>query len=232
MSFQPNILKEINSSNNVANKMIDNLTDIVFNSNDLSIFHCNIRSINLHFNEILVYLKTITQPFEIIILTETWLSEYLNFDINGYITYNFLGLLKKADGVTIFIRNNVNITDLNTNIIRDWNSIEINFKFNELNYKIIGIYRSPSLAINNFLMGIDAYLSNISNTYKVIIICGDMNNNIPKKSSNVSNYLNIQVTYNFISCIDSLLGLLILQRLILIIFLLEILIYLSKFFFY
>jgi hypothetical protein len=111
-------------------------------------------------------------------------------------------LLNKADGVTIFIRNNVIITDLNTNIITDCNSIEINFKFNELNYKIIGIYRSPSLAINNFLMGIDAYLSNISNTYKVII-CGDMNINILEKSSNVSNYLNILATYNFISCIDS-----------------------------
>jgi hypothetical protein len=54
MSFQPNILKKINTSNNVANKIIDNLTDIVFNSKDLSIFYCNIRSVNLHFNEILV----------------------------------------------------------------------------------------------------------------------------------------------------------------------------------
>jgi hypothetical protein len=142
-----------------------------------------------------------TQSFEIIILTETWLIVDLNFDINGYKTYHSLGLLNKADGVTIFIRINVIITDLNTNIT-DCNSIEINFKFNELNYKIIGIYRSPSLAINNFLMGIDAYLSNISNTYKVII-CGDININILEKLSNVSNYLNILATYNFISCIDS-----------------------------
>jgi len=92
--------------------------------------------------------------------------------------------------------------DLSINIITDCNSIEINFKYNLHNYKIIGIYRSPSLAINNFLMGIDSYLSDISINDKVII-CGDMSINILDKSSEVSNYLNITASYNFISCIDS-----------------------------
>jgi len=92
--------------------------------------------------------------------------------------------------------------DLSTNIITDCNSIEINFKYNLHNYKIIGIYRSPSLVINNFLMGIDSYLSNISVNDKVII-CGDMNINILENSSDVSNYLNILASFNFISCIDS-----------------------------
>lgn len=82
MFFHPKILKEINSSNNVANKVIDSLTDIVFNTNDLSIiFHCNICSINLHFNKILAYLNTNPQTFDIIILNEPWLSVDLNFNI-------------------------------------------------------------------------------------------------------------------------------------------------------
>jgi len=92
--------------------------------------------------------------------------------------------------------------DLSTNIITDGNFIEIHFKYNVHNYKIIGIYRSPSLVINNFLMGIDFYLSKSSVNDKVII-CGDMNINILEKSCDVSNYLNILPSYNFISCIDS-----------------------------
>jgi len=155
-----------------------------------------------NFNKLLVYLNTISQSFDFIILTETWLSVDLNFNINGYKTYHSLGFLNKSDDVTIFIRKNVFITDLNTHSITDCNSIGINFKFNLNNYKISGIYRSPSFAINNFLMGIDSYLSNISNNFKVII-CGDMNINILEKSSDVSNYLNILASYNFISCIDS-----------------------------
>jgi hypothetical protein len=87
-------------------------------------------------------------------------------------------------------------------LVSDCNSIEINFKYNLHNYRIIGIYSSPSLVINNFLMGIDSYLSNISVNDKVII-CGDMNINILEKSSDVSNYLNIMTSYNFISCFDS-----------------------------
>jgi len=107
MFFHPEILNEINSSNNFDNKVIDNLSDIVFNTNGLSIFHCNIRSINLHFNEFLVYLNSIPHTFDLIILTETWLSVNLNFNINVYKTYHSLGFLNKSDGVTIFIRNNV-----------------------------------------------------------------------------------------------------------------------------
>ncbi|KAF0706695.1 PHD-type domain-containing protein [Aphis craccivora] len=45
--------------------------------------------------------------------------------------------------------------------------------------------KSPSLAINNFLMGVDSYLSDISINDQVII-CGDMNINILDKSSEVS----------------------------------------------
>jgi hypothetical protein len=119
MFFQPEILNEINSINNVANKVIDNLSDIAFNTNDLSIFHCNIRNINLYFNELLVYLNSIPHTFDFIILTETWLSVDLNFNINGFKTYHSLGFLNISDGVTIFIRNNIIIMDLSTNIISD-----------------------------------------------------------------------------------------------------------------
>lgn len=112
-----------------------------------------------------------------------------------------MGFLNKSDGVTIFIRNNVLAMDLSTNIITDCNSIEMSCKYNLHNYKIIGIYRSLNLVINNFLMGIDSYLSNISINDKVII-CGDMNINILNTSSEVSNYLNIMASYNFISFID------------------------------
>lgn len=112
-----------------------------------------------------------------------------------------MGFLNKSDGFTIFIRNNVLAMDLSTNIITDCNSIEMSCKYNLHNYKIIGIYRSLNLVINNFLMGIDSYLSNISINDKVII-CGDMNINILNTSSEVSNYLNIMASYNFISFID------------------------------
>jgi len=103
----------------------------------LSIVSSYTRSIILHLNEILVYLNKIPQTFDIIILTETWLSVDLSFNINGYKIYHYLGFLNKGDGVNIFIKHHLIITYLNINIVTDCNSIEFNFKFNVHNYKII-----------------------------------------------------------------------------------------------
>lgn len=57
-----------------------------------SIFHCNIRSINLHFNKFLVYLNSIPYTFDFVILTETWLSVILTLilmDIKHIIPWVF-----------------------------------------------------------------------------------------------------------------------------------------------
>jgi len=72
-----------------------------------------------------------------------------------------LGILYKSDGVTIFVKYRLIISDVGKCIISGCNSLEINFKLNILRYKVIGLYKSPSLTVNPFLVGLDNYLSSI-----------------------------------------------------------------------
>jgi len=48
-------------------------------------------SIKCHFDELVCYLSTSNEPFDIIALSETWLTEETNFVIEGYQTSHSLG---------------------------------------------------------------------------------------------------------------------------------------------
>jgi len=96
----------------------------------------------------LVYLKSTSHIFDIIVLVETWLNDNLNICIDGYKYFHFLGTLNKADGVSIFIKDNIIINDVILNVIPGCNSLELTFNYNLKSYKVIGLYRSPSLTIN------------------------------------------------------------------------------------
>lgn len=76
-------------------------------------FSLNIRSINAHLDELLLYLNSYSCVFDVIILYETWLLHDFNFKLNGYTNINSTGLLNKSDGVSMFIKDD--ITVLNTN---------------------------------------------------------------------------------------------------------------------
>lgn len=53
-----NIVKELTNADNISECIVNNLSDINFNKNVFSIFYCNIRSLVLHIDEVIVYLKT------------------------------------------------------------------------------------------------------------------------------------------------------------------------------
>lgn len=42
--------------------------------------------------------------FDIIVLSETWLSYDFKILLNGYQTINAIGKLNKSDGVTVFVK--------------------------------------------------------------------------------------------------------------------------------
>jgi len=74
------------------------------------------------------------------------LHDDLNICIDGYKYYHSLGTLNKADGVSIFIKDNIIINDVNLNLILGCNSLELTSNYNLKANKVIGLYRSPSLS--------------------------------------------------------------------------------------
>jgi len=91
------------------------------NINHLSIFAMNIRSIRLHFVELVLLLNTnalnLDVPSSIVVLSETCLDYDFKFALNGYQTINFIGKLNKSDRVTIYIKESINLTNIKENVI-------------------------------------------------------------------------------------------------------------------
>jgi len=68
------------------------------------------------------------------------------FKLNGYKTINSLGTLNKSDGVTVLIRESINILQFEKPVLLNCNSIQLIIKINELIFSLICIYirRSPN----------------------------------------------------------------------------------------
>lgn len=60
--------------------------------------------------------------------------------VYGYKSINSLGTLNKSDGVTILIKDSLNILQIEKNVILNCNSIHLKIKSNELLFSLICIY--------------------------------------------------------------------------------------------
>jgi len=69
--------------------------------------------------------------------------------MDAYKTFYSLGYLNKSDEVTIFVKYNLYISNIATNVILSYNSLELKFyyKSNICKYKLVGVYRSFSLSL-------------------------------------------------------------------------------------
>lgn len=97
-----NICNEIKAINSFETKNVNSISEIKFYVKGFSIFAINIRSIECNLDEIL--LSTINDKFDIIVLSETWLTNNYNISLLGYKHYHCLGTLNKSDGISIFVR--------------------------------------------------------------------------------------------------------------------------------
>jgi hypothetical protein len=92
----------------------------------------------------------------------------------------------------IFIKNDIihSTTEL---IIQETNCLFTTLKYNDHNYGILTIYRSPNGDINTFLTQFNIIINNIIKNHKKskIIILGDLNINLLDTSQNTTNYVDI-----------------------------------------
>jgi hypothetical protein len=54
----------------------------------LFVFHHNIMSFNKNFDELSVFLDKFNTPIDVMVLTETWFSSQLVYDVQGYTGYH------------------------------------------------------------------------------------------------------------------------------------------------
>ncbi|KAK9886158.1 hypothetical protein WA026_015670 [Henosepilachna vigintioctopunctata] len=91
-------------------KELENMLEYnaVSTRNDFRIFHQNIRSINKNLDMLKIYLSQVNDPFDCIVLTESWRVD--GFDLLQMKDYDLLynkSELNRADGVVVFINANL-----------------------------------------------------------------------------------------------------------------------------
>ena len=172
-------------------------------SSDFKLLHVNIRSLRKNSGKLVELLSTVSEPFDIICLSETFLykHEENNFPISNYV---FTGSSRpsRAGGVGAYVRNDlifkseeIMISGAEASVFY----IESVIKNSILITTVI--YRRPSrLAadLDKFYFDLDRYLH--SNKHAYHIVTGDININI--LSPNASEYLDIMHLYNFSSLIS------------------------------
>ena len=198
----------IDADNNLFNHVTldcSYYTDTRFNDeiniNDgLSIIHINCRSLSANFSRLADYLSGFNHMFDIIAVSETWLTSNSNpslFNLPGYEFCHVDRKNKRGGGVAIYVNNNLNfeVRDNMCTVIDDvLECISVELFLPNKNVIISCLYRqpgSPIISLNNFL---ETTFKNIkSNLY----ICGDFN-------VNLLNYDNSSITRTFL---DNMIGL-------------------------
>ena len=180
---------ELDPENNLFNNIdidCEYFTDEQFrgnykgNSRGLSIIHFNCRSMSANFDKIEDYLHDLEYKFDIIAISETWLSDNDDHDewtMSGYSSYFSSRIGKRGGGVAIFVKNSHNhkLRDDCTFTVDNCMElvcIEITRRHSK-NVLINCIYRSPGTDMNVFNDRVGHLLSKLNN--KLTYMCGDFN---------------------------------------------------------
>lgn len=136
--------------------------------------HLNIRSIGCNFNELQVLLKRINIIFDVLVLSECWLSKcpYLP-TLPGYSSFKTKHT-NQNDGVVAYVKANLPCT-VYIPTFSDANCLVLKFANDSA---LVALYRSPSQRnISIFLNSLDQIIKSLSN-FKTISVIGDININI------------------------------------------------------
>ena len=169
----------------------------IHKKNKFTIFCMNVRSARKNFNELVCLLNVLKGDFDIVALTETWLTEESNigYDLMGYASYHIYRN-QNGGGVSIYFKDHIQINKIN-NLCGIYNTFESIFLSITLNnttfnlgciYRLIGPCRLFSDELNRLILS-NTLLKN--NT----VLVGDFNVNLlldplPNSTSELVNLLN------------------------------------------
>ncbi|VEN39701.1 unnamed protein product [Callosobruchus maculatus] len=154
----------------------------------LGVIHFNIRSLQRHYDELLVYVQSAKEILNVIVLSETGKIENLHdFQIPGYNIYYNESCHNKCDGTLIYIKTcisaNVKITNVD-----NYKFLRVTLFENGIKIGISAIYRSPSMDVDDYINSLDEYLNDLK-TEDMEIYLGDINIDLLKQDNKENKYL-------------------------------------------
>jgi hypothetical protein len=173
---------------------------------ELSIFNINIRSIKNKFSELLSLIKILPAQFTFIVVTETMLTEILdfNFEIEG-LKSTSIYRTSSGGGIKIYWRDNLNVSKIEglSGLFPSHEALFLQAKLQGMATVTLGaIYRPPSLSIDLFNEYIVSHI--MPKQFKNLTLVGDFNINILKANSerNINDFIGMMNSYGLYNYIN------------------------------
>jgi len=165
----------------------------------VNIFHLNIQSLRSNFEELKLLLVDVLDKIDIIVLTETWISDceidfYL---LDNFMSYNCSRSYNRSGGVVVYIKNKL---EFSRSVYCMISAEVIVLYCKSLDFTIISIYRSHAYSVNTFNNELSQLLQLISS--KNVFLVGDINIDIIQPINNADDYIDLLHENGFISLIS------------------------------
>lgn len=171
---------------------------------NFTIIHQNIRSMRKNFDLLLNRINTLNFEPDLIFLTETWIfnNEAYLFEIPGYTLKTTCNDKMKAGGVEVFIRNFIIFTKcrVSRRKLSGSDMLRLGFSLNGKSFVIACFYRLHNAHRNYFFDDVENFLK--AQICKNLVILGDMNIDISRRSAYVRNYLGLMSHFELESYIN------------------------------
>ena len=145
----------------------------------ISILHINCRSLRKHFDQLEHMLDTLNLTFDIVAVTETWLTEFDDINLFKIKDYKLETTHRKGKiggGVAVYIRESCVVSVLHhysLSIIDGMESLTLQIVNENQKYNIVCIYRPPTGDLEKFY---NCYLPMMEElSKKTTFVCGDLN---------------------------------------------------------
>lgn len=199
------ITKFSSFNNNFQNFSIQNVTskceilkDISswrakLHNDQLTIIHINLNGIEGKWDMLCAELEPVLKLLDVLILTEVKVkeNEALAYQLKGFKSLSKCRICRGGGGIVAFINDKFETEDLEYNFDQA-ESLIIKIKDNKkkIIYTIISIYRPPDLNVNRFISDLDHWLQNATKKDDFIVMIGDINICILKKTNENLKYFN------------------------------------------
>ena len=202
-----NLLNEIHENIDISHQSklqtIDEYNDsTIFPPNlSLSIINHNIRSLNCNGDNFIGLLNTILHKPDVIVLTETWLSDDNKslYNIDRYTSYHTTRNTR-GGGVSIYCSNTIKSSIIPSLILcnKSIESCGIDITYNNERFIIFGIYRPHSDTIENFTNKLNDMLNMTSIKKHNVIVAGDININLLRQDNATQLYMDTMQSLHYI----------------------------------
>ena len=210
LTNMPN-LHDFDMDENLIHKVNSKYYDIIEfaklsrNTNSLSMFHVNLRSLSAHLEELQLLLKALKANFDIIGISETkeQTGGFLkNVSLDGYTIFSQHSN-SSAGGVALYVKNNLDFIvreDLNA-LENEFETIWVELK-NKKSQNVLCCcaYRHPNTEVEQFNKYMDKVMDKVSKENKLIFCMGDFNVNLLNYNihSHTNDFVNTMISHHLL----------------------------------